>query len=368
MAAFLVLTVVITVSMAAFLERNKRLQQATELVLAYQALANEAEYWRRIPFDWLDSQPSSFQSIKPGADVLAPLLEQFKVARVVVGHTPTRDLRAVTRFDGRVVKLDTGMNRVVYKGRGAALTIDGTTLSVRYAGEPQPVAPRPEGLYVAPNTVEDAWVTAALQSGTVNVTGARAPGELAVVVEHQGRTIPAVFQQRTAGDTRKEVAAFRLDRHLGLGIVPATVEREVQDERGVLQARPAKWVTQADVQKQSLRGGGWCAAEPQFQLVYAFDGLIGNEARALDTLLYDATEWYVYSTGHARAFGSGRELPAYLKTQPPRPGAELKRRLQRLDESTLASVLGDGIDARARKALLARRDALLALPAAAAGK
>jgi hypothetical protein len=177
-----------------------------------------------------------------------------------------------------------------------------------------------------------------------------------------------VFQQRTAGDTRKEVAAFRLDRHLGLGIVPATVEREVQGERGVLQARPAKWVTQADVQKQSLRGGGWCATEPQFQLVYAFDGLIGNEARALDTLLYDATEWYVYSTGHARAFGSGRDLPAYLKTQPPRPGAELKRRLQRLDESTLASVFGDGIDARARKALLARRDALLALPAAAAGK
>ena len=73
MAAFLVLTVVITVSMAAFLERNKRLQQATELVLAYQALANEAEYWRRVRYDWLDSMPSSFQSIKPGADVLAPL-------------------------------------------------------------------------------------------------------------------------------------------------------------------------------------------------------------------------------------------------------------------------------------------------------
>jgi hypothetical protein len=299
-------------------------------------------------------------------DVLAPLLQQFGVARVVVGHTPTRDLRAVTRFDGRVVKLDTGMNRAVYKGQGAALTIDGPTLSVRYAGEPQPVTPRAEGLYVAPNAVEDAWVATALQSGTVTVTGPRAPGELAVMVEHQGRTIPAVFQQRTAGDARKEIAAFRLDRHLGLGIVPATVEREVQGERGVLQARPTKWVTQADVQKQSLRGGGWCAAEPQFQLVYALDGLIGNEARALDSLLYDANEWYVYSTGHARAFGSGRDLPAYQKTQPPKPGAELKRRLQRLDEATLASVLGDGIDARARKALLARRDALLALPAAAA--
>ncbi|HXW10414.1 MAG TPA: metallophosphoesterase [Steroidobacteraceae bacterium] len=302
-------------------------------------------------------------------DVLAPLLRQFDVARVVIGHTPTRDLRAVTRFDGRVVKLDTGMNRAVYKGRGAALTIDGPTLSVRYVGEPQPVAVRSEGLYVAPNAVEDAAVAAALQAGTVSVTGPRAPGELAVVVEHQGRSIPAVFQQRTAGDARREVAAFRLDRHLGLGIVPATVEREVQGQRGVLQARPVKWVTQADVQKQSLRGGGWCATDPQFQLVYAFDGLIGNEARTLDTLLYDAGEWYVYSTGHARAFGHGREFPAYLKAQAPRPGAELRRRLQRLDEATLASVLGEGIDARARKALLARRDALLALPAAnAAGK
>jgi hypothetical protein len=299
-------------------------------------------------------------------DVLAPLLQQFGVARVVVGHTPTRDLRAVTRFDGRVVKLDTGMNRAVYKGRGAALTIDGPTLRVRYVGEPQPVELRPEGTYVAPNALEDATVLAALQSGTVSVTGPRVPGELAVTVEHQGRSIPAVFQQRSAGDAAKEVAAFRLDRHLGLGVVPATVEREVQGQRGVLQARPAKWVTQADVQKQSLRGGGWCAAEPQFQLIYAFDGLIGNEARTLDTLLYDANEWYVYSTGHARAFGNGRDFPGYLKAQPPKPGAELRRRLQRLEDTTLATVLGDGIDARARKALLARRDALLALPASAA--
>ncbi|HEX6572969.1 MAG TPA: metallophosphoesterase [Steroidobacteraceae bacterium] len=303
-------------------------------------------------------------------DVLAPLLEQFKVARVVVGHTPTRNLRAVTRFDGRVVKLDAGMNKAVYKGRGAALTIEGPKLSVRYSGEAQAAVPAPEGLYVAPNSVEDAAVTAALTAGTVSVTGPRAPGELDVVIEHEGRRIPGVFQQRSAGDVRKEVAAFRLDRHLGLGVVPATVEREVQGQRGVVQARPAKWVSQADVQKQSLRAGGWCALEPQFQLVYAFDGLVGNEGRTLESLLFDATEWYVYATNHAKAFGTGRSFPAYLQAQPPKPGAELRRRLQRLDETTLASVLGELVDARARKALLGRRDALLALPAAgsAAGR
>ena len=133
-----------------------------------------------------------------------------------------------------------------------------------------------------------------------------------------------------------------------------------------MQARPKKWVTQGDVQRQGLRGGGWCALEPQYQLVYAFDTLIGNDGRTLDTLLFDADQWYVYATHHARAFGNARAFPAYLKAQPPKPGPELRRRLTALDETTLASALGEVLDARGRKALLQRRDALLALPAAEA--
>ncbi|HKR66307.1 MAG TPA: type II secretion system protein [Thermoanaerobaculia bacterium] len=50
LAAFAVLTLVITISLAAFLERNRRLQQANEYIRAYQSLANEAELWRRLPY------------------------------------------------------------------------------------------------------------------------------------------------------------------------------------------------------------------------------------------------------------------------------------------------------------------------------
>ena len=53
-----------------------------------------------------------------------PLLRQFRVARVVVGHTPTRNRSAVSRFDGAVIKLDAGMNAAAYKGRAAALLLD----------------------------------------------------------------------------------------------------------------------------------------------------------------------------------------------------------------------------------------------------
>jgi hypothetical protein len=100
--------------------------------------------------------------------------------------------------------------------------------------------------------------------------------------------------------------------------------------------------------------------------MYAFDTLAGNDVRTADTLLFDAREWYVYVTGYDRAFGSGRDLPAYLKARPPQPGTEMRRRLAALDDKSLEAALGDTVEGRARKAILARRDALLALPAAPA--
>ena len=56
--ALLILSIVITTSMAAFVERSRRQQQAREIIAAYQALANEAEYWRRIPFEDLEKYPN----------------------------------------------------------------------------------------------------------------------------------------------------------------------------------------------------------------------------------------------------------------------------------------------------------------------
>jgi len=300
------------------------------------------------------------------ADVLLPLLQQFGAARLVVGHTPTRDSRAATRFDGRVVKLDAGMNRAVYNGRGAALFLQPSGLTVRYAGQPDATPLKPEGLFVVPNDLDDASVLAALREGEVTVTGPRGPNELNVSVSQGGKHIPAVFQIRGENSTRNEVAAYRLDRLLGLGLVPVTVAREVQGQRGVLQGRPLKWVTQAEVQQQSLRSGGWCRAEPQFQLVYTFDALIGNEGRTAESLLFDSDDWFVYVTSHERAFGTTKGLPAYLKARPPTPGAEVRRRMGTLDEASLQAALGDLVSARGRKAILERRDALLALPAAAA--
>jgi prepilin-type N-terminal cleavage/methylation domain-containing protein len=55
--ALLILTLVITTTLAVFVERTRRLRQASEMILAYQVLANEAELQRRVAF--VDLMPSS---------------------------------------------------------------------------------------------------------------------------------------------------------------------------------------------------------------------------------------------------------------------------------------------------------------------
>jgi len=154
----------------------------------------------------------------------------------------------------------------------------------------------------------------------------------------------------------KELAAYRVDRALRLGLVPATAEREVQGHRGVLQVRPTRWFTQADVAAKSVRPDGWCALPAQLALLDVFDALIGNEGRTRERILYDASDWMLFSTGHEGAFNASTELPRHLQARQPQPGPEMRRRLATLDA---ARAVGNLLNEPERAALLARRDVLI---------
>jgi hypothetical protein len=294
------------------------------------------------------------------SDVLKPLLEHLKVKRLVVGHTVTRNQRVASRFDGAVIKLDTGMNRAAYRGHPAALVIEKGIPRAVYGDEAGSPVIAAEPLFVTSPTIDDAAIALILARGNVTVGAPRAPGLFDVTVDLEGRRVPAVFIQASIDVVNKELAAHRLDRALQLGLVPATVKREVNGQAGILQARPARWVTQADVETQSLRPGGWCALAPQFELMYAFDAVIANQARTRERIVYDATEWNVLLTGHDRAFGTSKALSSEQQARAPQLGAEMRRRLATLDAQSLERTVGDLLNARERSALLARRDALLA--------
>jgi Tfp pilus assembly protein PilV len=90
LAALLILGIVITTTIAMFAERQARLRDASETILAWQALSNEAEIWRRIDFASLDTATKSFRS-----DV-AITQRLPDVSYDVAVTTPRTDVRQVT--------------------------------------------------------------------------------------------------------------------------------------------------------------------------------------------------------------------------------------------------------------------------------
>jgi hypothetical protein len=66
------------------------------------------------------------------APQVTAFLDQMKLTRVLVGHTPTNDRKMHARYGGRVVVMDTGMLQAYFMGNPSALEIIGTTLKVLY--------------------------------------------------------------------------------------------------------------------------------------------------------------------------------------------------------------------------------------------
>ncbi|HEX4912420.1 MAG TPA: metallophosphoesterase [Vicinamibacterales bacterium] len=76
----------------------------------------------------------------PSGEPFAPLLTKYNATRFVTGHTPQPTGRITVRFGGRAILIDTGMLANYYKGRPAALEIQGDKLTAIYETERLPLA------------------------------------------------------------------------------------------------------------------------------------------------------------------------------------------------------------------------------------
>jgi prepilin-type N-terminal cleavage/methylation domain-containing protein len=112
LVGLMILGIVITTTIMMFTERQKRMRQANETILAYQALANEAEIWRRIDFQSLDRQGPTFQS---DTTILAPLAPFTTLVRIDNVRTDRKDVTFTVRWANAqrvarlgIVRVDTG--------------------------------------------------------------------------------------------------------------------------------------------------------------------------------------------------------------------------------------------------------------------
>ena len=296
-------------------------------------------------------------------DTVSTVLGQFSGTSVVIGHTITATKRVTIRMDGRVTMIDTGM-LPEYHGQPSALVIEGDARSVIYARKPDERAtPEPEARRVGdrPGGLTDDQLEEFLHAA--DVVAKEAPplvreGTQLLTLQRSDVKLRALFiTAPLAGRWQNEVAAYRLDRLLGIDMVPVTVARTIDGTPGALQFWIEKTVSAAVTEREQLRLPRWCSLESQYQLMRAFDALMGNPARRSDNVMLGREDGLARLIDHAASFTASRRLDA--RVAKPSAGAELARRLRTLDVAKLAAAFGPLLDRAQLKAILARRDALL---------
>lgn len=294
--------------------------------------------------------------------VLQAALDNLGVERVVVGHTPTTDRRAHRIMGDRLIMLDTGMLVSRYRGRPAALILEGGDPVVQYLN---PTERKPllgeggNGVY----PLGEAQLLGALRSADVfEVDKGWFGASWNVSLRFRGLTLPAVFYPaNVARSDQLELAAYQLDSLLGFGLVPPTVPRTIAGESGALQLAYPDFLTESRRVRDTIRPTGWCPLAPQQNLLEVFDLLLGNEDRSTSSMGYTRPYWDLQASGYDESFGPQSTIAEPQWTGKPSLPAAVRKGLLQLDKAAVQSAVGQALDDQQISALLARRDALLAI-------
>jgi hypothetical protein len=156
-----------------------------------------------------------------------------------------------------------------------------------------------------------------------------------------------------------EVAAYRLDRWLGIGLVPVTVVREVEEKKGSAQAWIEKAMKMEDAIDQDLPIADMKRYFRRVLATHILDRLIYNIDRNSGNILVTPHDDGYYLIDHSRSFRTNRKLlkqgEDWAESVPP----ALLARLRALDLETLEALLGDLIEDKRIKPILKRRDLVL---------
>jgi len=196
-----------------------------------------------------------------------------------------------------------------------------------------------------------------------------------LTLEKEGITRQAIWKNpegRLRGfleNWKWEIAAYRLDKYLGLQMVPPTVEKRFRGNRGSCQlwienVKSLKDIEEEKIQKPSYK------IYPFNQALYlqrAFDNLIANEDRHLNQFLI-TDDWRMILIDHSRTFRtSGKFVKSLIYDEKFKEGPRLMSSLPRdlyekmksLTTEIIRDVVGEYLTDKEIEATLVRRDLIV---------
>jgi hypothetical protein len=146
---------------------------------------------------------------------------------------------------------------------------------------------------------------------------------------------------------KSEIAAYELDKLLGLGMVPVTVERRVKSDTGAAML----WLHNVRTWQEALRSpksANWARNVVRMKM---WDNLVGNPDRNQGNLFVDYAG-NLFLIDHSRAFTPEKKLYQKLENI----DMELWQRMLALDFDTVKAHIGRWVGNGEIKAMFQRRD------------
>jgi len=281
-----------------------------------------------------------------------------------------------------VIRLDTGMLKSVYRGNASALVSGPGGDYVHYLGSAARAQPEPmvASLSEQLSGMSDAALEEFMRNAPVVKvedigTGVTKPKR--VTQQRDGITNDAVFKYadtnpglqskskyvaRRYNDSDRyvyDVAAYKVDRMLGLEMVPTAVLATIDGEEGALSDWVENAINERDRLERDVPFEGFCKQDEQYRLRFVFDILIYNEDRNLTNILWTKDDFMLKFIDHTLAFRSTAKRPKQYRKVDLEVSDLLRARLQSLNEEELTRELSPYLHPRQIEGLLKRRDLIL---------
>lgn len=153
-----------------------------------------------------------------------------------------------------------------------------------------------------------------------------------------------------------DIAAYQLDRLLGLDRVPPVVRRKIKRQDGSVQIWIEGTITEHERRERDLDPPDIARYNQQKEIMHLFDNLVANRDSNLGNSLIDRN-WRIWLIDCSRCFGVSKDLLYPQSISHCERG--LWQALQEMDSEATHTRLADYLTKAEIDALLARRDALV---------
>ena len=168
-----------------------------------------------------------------------------------------------------------------------------------------------------------------------------------------------------------EIAAYHLDKYLGLNMIPPIVVKRFRGDKGCCSLDYGNTITLRQKKAQDLKASSGAQVASLNRATYlqrTFDNLIANADRNEGDVLY-TKDWRMILIDHSRAFYTSKKYTKKLlfdgNSKPtPKPMKRLPRafveKLKSLNYDTIKKAVGEYLTGKEIEGILIRRDLIIA--------